>query len=286
MNTDLIISHVAYNMVSVPDPFTQLPDKIYMTKRDNTLDEVVIIADSHDPYSREIKLKAFKKEFFGDTKVGRSCFIKNEEDIRITYNSKERRLIAFSDVPLVIYNEYLGYEVLMLIIDFYAEYSDYTKDLKVADKSFFVGVNMFTDLAPDDKKIKERRQDVYKKSYVSFFKNLADNTLDSSDFRLYNGKGTQVKTEDYFEIIDESSMKKIKIIAETDILGQEDEQDMYGAINIVRNKREQSTLRFFTDSFIIDQFGNTDAVDKLLLSGVMGGQRFGYMLPLDYNPEY
>jgi hypothetical protein len=45
-----------------------------------------------------------------------------------------------------------------------------------------------------------------------------------------------------------------------------------------------SGIRFFTNTLLIDQYGNIDKVDKVFFSGFMGKRRAGDMLPMEYEP--
>ena len=65
INTQLIISHIAYNLYSIADPFNKLPDKIYLKEKSNILDEAVVITDK---FTRKEKLKDFREQFLGTNK--------------------------------------------------------------------------------------------------------------------------------------------------------------------------------------------------------------------------
>ena len=45
-----------------------------------------------------------------------------------------------------------------------------------------------------------------------------------------------------------------------------------------------SHISFFTNTFLVDQYGNIDQGDKVLFTGVMGWARARDMLPKDYEP--
>lgn len=301
INTDLIISHVAYNMVSIPNPYDNIPDVIYLSKKENLLNEVVVVADKS---MRKEYLKAFRIHFLGDTKAGKSCKILNEDDIYLHYDQDENRLIASADNPVVIHNKYLEYTVNFTIVDFYIEYSSnpfekskggsvgLPKGITFFDvvsgtydngKVSIRGTTSFSDLAPNHKKVKKRRTDVYKNSSIAFFKALVTNSLKEAKFRVFN-KGMEIDPTNYFYVDDSPSVKKVVLIRNTDI--QKDPEGSFKAIiNILYDKKEQSVLGFQTDSFLVDEYGNINRIDKILFSGEMGRQRIGDMLPLNYEPE-
>lgn len=303
INTDLVISHVAYNMVSIPNPYAEIPDIIYLTEKANLLDEVVVVADRT---SRKQKLKLFRKHFLGMSNAAKSCKILNEDDIYLYYNANDNKLTASSDKPLIIRNKYLGYEVQFSLIDFYVKFNaspfenvpsstggprtmSFTgilADVLDETSAFIKGTTSFIDLEPSNKKIEKRRSSIYKNSIGAFFKNLSNYSLLESNYKIFN-KGIQVNPDNYFFAKDTLSMKKIFLLRNTDINKQFEgdvSEPVSGVINILQDKNKRSRMVFLTDSFLVDQYGNTNAVDKLWFSGNMGNQRAGDMLPLDYEP--
>jgi len=295
INTDLIISRISYHMVSIPNPFDGIPDIIYLTEKDNTLDEIVVVSDG---LSRKKKLKMFKEQFLGADKDGKSCVILNEDDIDLFYNAKIRRLSASSENPIIIENKNLGYRIQFSLINFYVDYAERTlftlaslNEFTLASLNEFTlaslteGTTSFMDLKPNDKKYKARRDNVYYKSSVCFFKNFINNTLADSKFRILNDRD-DIDIEEYFEMIGTPSLKRVSILPDTDIkkLVIMDDLPPYATINILYNDKDLSRLVFVTDTFLVDRYGNTSHVNKLLFSGHMGDQRVGNMLPLDYKP--
>ena len=127
VNTQLVFSHIAYNMVIIENPFDEFPEEIYMEQRINMLDDVIITTkvspEYADPFTRAQKLRAFREQFLGNTRAGKSCMIMNESDIEFRYNAQTNTLSASSDQPIVVLNEYLGYLVSFILFDFKIEYT-------------------------------------------------------------------------------------------------------------------------------------------------------------------
>jgi len=65
------------------------------------------------------------------------------------------------------------------------------------------------------------------------------------------------------------------------------EGQIYGVVGITYRGNFSSEVFFLTNRFSIDDYGNPDTVDHLMLSGDMGNQRLGDMLPVDnkYPPD-
>jgi hypothetical protein len=83
LNTKLVLHHVSYHTVIIENPFGNIPAKLYMEERLNVLSDVTVQADR---FTRAQKLNAFRGQFLGMTKAGKSCKIINEDDIRIWFN--------------------------------------------------------------------------------------------------------------------------------------------------------------------------------------------------------
>ena len=275
LNTKLVLYHISYQTVIIENPFEHLPEKIFMEERLNMLTEVSIQADR---FTREQKLKAFKEQFLGTTQAGRSCKIQNEDDIRIWFNVQTKTLMASSDHPIEVINEYLGYKILFTLVDFRVAYSYVSLNREYARQSFFAVTTSYTDLNPNDRRIKRRRDEIYDRSSTFFFKNLANNTLNESGFSIFKG-GFPVDHSLYFTTKDTLPLKIIRLIPER------------GSINTATPprfsllyRRRQSDIIFYTDAFLVDQYGNIDQIDRVMFSGLMGQNRAGDMLPLEYEP--
>jgi len=290
INTQLVFSHITYNLVNIEDPFNNLPDTIYMEERPNTLREVIVHGD---PFSRQQKLRAFREQFLGITQAGRSCRIVNEDDIQVWYNVPTKTLFASSNQPIEVINEYLGYRTLFTLVDFKTEYSSVTLNRNRVQQSYYAVLTSFTDLKPDDIRIKKRRDDVYVTSTRNFFKCLAYDPffiLDTTDdpiFWVYEGRN-QIDFNSHFIINDTISQKAIKI--SNALIEKENPDDSLLRINIShydsdnRGFRYYSRISFFTNTLLVDQYGNIDKIDKVTFEGRLGRARAGNMLPLNYVP--
>ena len=291
INTRLVLRHVAYHTVIIENPFVHIPDTIYMEERPNTLSEVVV----RPQFTRQQRLRAFREQFLGTTQAGRSCKIVNEDDIQTGFNLATNTLFASSDKPIEVVNDYLGYRILFDLVDFQVQYSNITLDRDKVVQSYFAVATSFVDLRPNNRRIKRRRDEVYANSSAFFFKNLANNTLDESGFRIYKG-GLRTDYRQHFTIEDTLSLKMIRLLpidyqvhfrtdsVQTIRLMPEDFGKSQLSTFSVVYRRKQSDIRFLTDALLVDQYGNIDKIDKVLFLGEMGRNRAGDMLPIDYEP--
>ena len=292
INSKLVIQHLSYETAIIDHPFEALPDTLYMNERTEELYEVTVVADR---FSRRQKMQAFREQFLGTSRAGRSCSIVNEDDIQLYFNTHSQKLFAFSDKPIVVVNNYLGYEISFMLVDFWIQYGSFrgvsihgvsSLDSDYVQSSFFAVVSSFSDIAPDNSRIKQRRDDAYENSANYFFKCFTNNALQVNEFRLFNN-GSQVNYQDYFSITDTLSQKTISIIPGTDIDKAEEmqfEPNLTGSISVLYRKSVRSDIFFMADSFLVDRYGNIDQIDKLFFKGQMGNNRAGNMLPIDYEP--
>jgi len=284
INAKLVIQHMAYQPLVIDHPFKQLPDTLFIEEKLNPLEEA-IVSVKPDRFTRKQKLQAFREQFLGLTPAGRSCIIMNEDDIHLAYNESTRRLRASADVPILVINNYPGYKVLFTLTDFWAEYRFNGLNSKLLLKTFFSAVSSFTDLNLDNTKIKQHRDEVYKKSPKYFFKSLVNNSLDKNEFKLYS-KAQKFDLNQYFTIIDTLSQKRIFIFKNTDISGNQAyfEEKPLVVIDVYNSVDKESSLYFMTDSLLVDRYGNIDRIEKVLITGQMAENRAGDMLPIDYEP--
>ena len=209
INTKLVLHHLSYETAIIGQPFKGLPDTLYIKERVKTIREVTVYADR---FTREQKMKVFREQFLGMSRAGKSCTIMNEDDIQLTVNLYTRRLVASCDKPIVVINDYLGYQITFILVDFWVQYGILSRlDSDYAQSSFFSVVSLFTDMAPDSRRIKRRRDNTYELSSNHFFKSFANDSLKDYNFVLFN-KMLPIDPSQYFSIKDTLSQKMISII--------------------------------------------------------------------------
>jgi hypothetical protein len=286
INTNLIISHLSYDPVSIPNPFDPdaIADIVYLTEKKNLIGEVVVLPDK---YTRAQKLKVFRDHFLGKTEGGKSCKILNEDDIDLYFNLHNNQLTASSNNPIIIENDYLGYKITYTLADFYVTAPFYPTKFGAPQQTVIKGTTSFLDLAPKSRKIKKRRDAIYEISSVAFFKGLAAGSLQESKFMLFNNR-LPADPKNFFRTTDTLSIRKVSLLPGAGLsrepeLKYNGEGEIKGAIDILYDRKVQSGLIFLTDSFLVDEYGNVDLTDKLLFYGSIGSQRVGDMLPLDYE---
>ena len=277
INTNLVFSHLAYHTLIIENPFMNLPDTIYMEERSITLSEVIV----RPQFTRQQRLRAFREQFLGMTRAGRSCKILNEDDIQTWFHVPTQTLFASSDKPIEVINEYLGYKVLFELVDFKVEYSNISLARDKIQQSYFAVATLFVDLKPDDRRTKRRRDGVYERSSALFFRNFSNNTLNESGFKIYKNS-LPIDYHNYFTIEDTLSLKIIRLIPERANISSHPSVPM-STFSVLFNRR-QTDISLYADSLLVDQYGNIDQIDKVVFRGAMGQNRAGDMLPIEYEP--
>jgi len=210
INTKLVLYHLSHETVIINNPFDGI-DTLYLEERVKTIREVTISAAR---FTREQKMKAFREQFLGMSRAGRSCIIVNEDDIELTTHFN--RLLASSDKPIEVMNHYLGYKISIILVDCFVQYAAngpviFSLDSDYAQSSFFAVILLFTDLYPDSRRMKRRRDNVYENSSNYFFKSWVNDDLKDNGFILFN-RGLSFNYRQYFSIKDTLSQKMISII--------------------------------------------------------------------------
>lgn len=97
--------------------------------------------------------------FLGDNRAGKNCIIENEDQIYFTYDKMSNKLIAYSDEPLTIINNYLGYKINYQLQDFQCKLSRLSVQKEFVISCQFGGNSIFQEIVTSSK-IQERRQKI------------------------------------------------------------------------------------------------------------------------------
>ncbi|MDH7447506.1 carboxypeptidase-like regulatory domain-containing protein [Aquimarina sp. 2201CG14-23] len=239
---------------------------VYLTEEIESLDPIYLKTDD---WSREKKLRYFKKYFIGELWLQEQCEIINEKDIRLYYSAAEETLYASSSIPLTIRNNYLGYTVTYYLTDFELKFSLGSSGLRLVNSIYLSGTSFFKE---SRKKIKKkyisRRKESFEGSMLHFMRSLALKELKENKFRVFY-KGFAGDPYKYFSVKLIDNFAKVSLGVDR--------------VSILYNEKHQTDMWMSTDYFLIDGFGNYTPTDQLFFSGYMANQRVGMMLPLDYN---
>jgi hypothetical protein len=308
INTRLIVSCISYKKVIISNPYDKLHRTVYLDLQAIRLNEVVISAKHKSKYSRNQLLTAFKKQFLGYSKAGKSCKILNEDSLSLIYDSQNRTLAVSSPEPVEIENKHLGYRIFWEIEELKIQYG---KNVLNEENSIIYNKGMvrFEDLTSNDSKTIARREEMYEKSSERFFNLLAEKKIKESHDSSQTAYQTMMSHKNGVNDINYSFFKNRKPYSVEQIFTVYDNPSGNGKKTIVINREEcdgeeitvtvylffrkgkavesfSSPIVFSTDTIQVDLVTNTvEPMGKILVLGDMGMQRVGDMLPLDYSRD-
>ncbi|WP_405574078.1 carboxypeptidase-like regulatory domain-containing protein [Winogradskyella sp. Asnod2-B02-A] len=270
VQSTLVISYLGYNKVLISDFRSKNNVVVELVEADNALDEVYLEYD--DGLTRRQKLRLFRKEFLGTSKFGKSCKILNENDLILKYDKHKKDLYASCKVPLKVLNKSLQYEISYDLIDFevnfkYANLK--TREFTVNSVVYF-GTSFYKELEDfkKNKSIKNRKH-AYSGSVQHFMRSLYNKNLKDEGYLIFYD-GFVVNEWSYFtvEAVENTDFKKVSLKEN---------------VSVLYDKDFQSELQLEIDEFFVDTYGNYAPIIGVYFSGVMGNQRVGDTLPLDYG---
>lgn len=271
-NATLIVSYVGYETVYVS---SLNPSNRYTIKMTESVTDLVNVVVEKPKFSREEMLKVFRNQFIGKTKGAKNCKIKNEDEIYFSYDSKAFTFYAYSDVPLEIQNEYLGYKVFFDLKIFEVRFPNYTlNESKILTSSYF-GTSRFQSFK-DDKKTLKIREEVFEGSSPQLFRSIAKGE-ENGKFKYFK-RSFQVPMNEVFTTKDTLGFKLIELVTDK----KEKKFNEYH-LNVLDTKKRQSKIVFKTPSFFIDEFGLYTNYDQILFGGYLSEKKIADMLPTDYN---
>lgn len=252
----IVISCIGYHSVSIDQHQPGKPLIIYLKPQTQQLDDVII-------YSDTINLKKYRQwflnEFLGTSTYARACIIKNLKDVRVTYNSYDKKLTAECRKPLVIENVKLGYSITY-----------YLEHFEASPYGFFVSGNyIFKDVSnlADLNKIKRNREAAYDGSRMQLIRALWHRYTSKLGFELFKQITTPI-TEDDIIVTDKLQQKFIKLPYK---------------VTITHGDKSLTTIQADGISTYIDSDGYYGK--GIEWWGTLSYQRIGDLLPYEYQSE-
>lgn len=274
-NASLVFRSMGFITTSVNLKSYSNPITIILKEDVKELREVVI---EKNMFTRKQMMKLFKEQFLGINVAGKNCIIENEEEIYFDYDRKTLTLTAYSDKPLIIINNYLGYKIEYQLIDFQCKFNKFSMDLEFVTQFQFAGNSFFTELL-NTKKVFKRRLNSYEGSTLHFFRNLISNNWNKKEFTLYEGSFITNPQLHFKQTQIENGMYKIEVVPKKSINLK---TKLVNQFNILFDNKEQSKIQFYTTVFYVDSFGVFTNYENILFSGEIVSKRIGDMLPTNF----
>ena len=252
----ILVSNIGYYSKTITD--YSLDQKLMIDLKIRSYDLDAVTVKAFDGMTREEEIKIFKREFLGTNSNAKNCEILNEDDLRFTYSSKTRIFKAFCDKPLIIHNKNLGYVLNFLLASFtYA-----------GGQTAFSGAQFFREdpNLSDIEKIKKARKRTYLGSDMHFIRSIWEGRLAENGFEIYK--------------------KRVPIISDSLIVTNNDQK--YLRINGIVGINYHSQISYMEGTatpVLIDKNGYFDPNAGVVWTGMIGMQRVGDMLPMEYTDE-
>ncbi|SEH61209.1 CarboxypepD_reg-like domain-containing protein [Paenimyroides aquimaris] len=292
----LIVSVVGYDYFIDANPSAGFL-KIQLMPEDNVLEELII---DKNVFTRKQMLQAFRYFFIGNTKNGKRAKILNEDDLVFYYDTKTNQFSAYSDKPIVINNENLGYQLKFYLETFQVQFNYQTLDPENYVNSFYWGYSQFIETSKPKNKIIKNREETYKKSSAAFFKNLVVNNLESEDFILAVN-GWKVDPLAYFKISNQGTTATLCVIQKpvrktpvidknvfvngvidaNKITGYKETEVPFTILNM--KTKEQSIMYFQQECTQVSTSGQLLKPTDVLFGGFFGDLKTADMLPFDFT---
>jgi hypothetical protein len=260
----LAVSAIGYNSILLTGYPADKFLKILLVPKIYELDEVVIVS-KRSLWERSVRhdyLNIFRKQFLGETVNAYNCKILNESDLVFNYNEGKMQLTAYSQRPLIIRNNALGYQIIYYLDSF--EFS------QIPYSMTYIGYYIFR----EDSTLKEkariraenRRRLAFLGSRMHLVRSLWENDLDSSGFTIKNSDNKIVTYDSLVVQIDSSS----KCLTNK------------GTYNISYiSKISTSSIEIVNDTVNFNKLGFFDPLGIKWI-GDMAKRRVADLLPFDY----
>lgn len=277
LNALMVISFLGYKKAYIEQPRADTNYNIILKEDVSVMNEVVVF---NNPFTREQMMKAFKEQFIGDKSLQKKCVILNEEDIRFKYNPRTLSFSAAASKPLHIMNNYLGYEVNYDLVQFQSIYHSFTLNVNEIRSNTYSGTAQFIE-KESNKKLQKRRNKAFENSTISFFRSLKANKLKENGYQLYF-KNFPVKPERFLSLENANQMTSVTVEQQERGFNP---KNFVARLSILYDKKEQSAVSFYTNSFLIDTNGIHTNFNEILFSGTIANKKMALMLPANYQPN-
>jgi hypothetical protein len=260
----IAISAIGYNSVLLSEYSAADTLLIFLTPKVYELGEVKVYSKRtfKERIARNHYLNMFCKQFLGETLNTTKCEILNDSDLVFNYFRDEDILRAYSQKPLIINNEALGYK----IIYFLDKYSESHDALTYIGNYIFIEDSTLNER--DRIRVEQRRKSAYLGSRMHFFRALWENKLDSAGFTIKDLTNQKICPDSLVVQIDGS-----KFMINKGLILVSYYSKMYGtSIELLHD------YVYFDKSGFFDPYG-------INWTGEMIRQRVADLLPFDYVPK-
>ncbi len=270
IKASLVVSYVGYTSVPINNPYRGEVLEVILKPKIDDLDEVLI---TRDTWSREKKLREFKRQFLGANRAGELCVILNEDDIDLWFQEANETLKASCDVPIKIRNNLLGYDIDYHLNEFEAKYDSPKRKNPYCRYAYYDGWSHYKNFTTNTEvvsRFKESRKEEYRGSVMHFLRSLVNDNLKEEGFNLYLGNRALIPGRAY-ELLPRGD--RYVLVFKRNFFVE------YSAKNersLVIKKNPKVPMIIFPNGIYIPP-------KDLLFDGYLAEERIGSTLPKDYK---
>jgi len=233
---------------------------------------VEVEGDDQKEWKRSLDI--FRRKFLGSLDPAYHCEIENKEFLNFKWTHDT--LNAYSDKPIIVKNNYIGYLISFQIKKF--SYSPMTSEQE------FLYTSFFRELKPEDQSQmenwKKNREEIFYGSPVHFLWALRNGRLFTEKYKLYFTSDPKQATYDILkEVVNTETLLNAEQLTE-------DPTYSFGEyMKVVYKNRDESFIQRRGAFFSIDKNGIADNHLPFLCMGYWANLGAACLLPLDYLPE-
>ncbi|WP_370087055.1 carboxypeptidase-like regulatory domain-containing protein [Ekhidna sp.] len=253
---DIVFSHVGYEnavyQVSENNGGARIQNH-QMELDLGQLEEVEVISNRirRNENSWLAHYTTFKKELLGQSENAEKCVIENPEVLNFTYDESNDILRAFTQHPLQIRNDALGYRITYFLESFKKEKTD----LRYRGKIRFRNSEPLN--GNERREWRKNRRDSFYGSFNHFKQSLLNGDLKKEGFRIY-----RLKSIDNFEILKENELDASDIIV---FKGDHYELDFKNHLVVEFRKEKESELFLRKSGFVDILYSKSISPEGILI---------------------
>jgi len=175
-NAQIAISHLNYELVTLN--VDEVKDTVYLSARSIVIEGLSISSKGKDRL-RSKRLKRFEDSFLGANRDRKKVYLTNSD--QILFDEKRGILYAYSDHPVKVYNEHLGYEIEFHIERFELNYEE---ELLYKGSIFFKSLD---GTRKQTARYNKNRKRTFENSSQRFFADLLTNDFDRDVYQIGYG---------------------------------------------------------------------------------------------------
>ncbi|MFC4262818.1 carboxypeptidase-like regulatory domain-containing protein [Ferruginibacter yonginensis] len=290
---DLVVTFTGYRTELKRITTADANEKIIfeLNEKEKELAAVAVVATNEVADGLEKYGSFFKSAFLGKLAHDSACTIQNPSALHFFFSKKKNRLKVTATEPLVIKNQWLGYNITYNIDSFTHEYN--------TDVSIYSGYPLFEAMQGDSSQQQiweTNRRIAYKGSLLHFMRSVYNKSLAADGFEIQfitnnQGKENSIVLKDFYGALQyekDDSTQTVEILPNQNLVAVLYKAEKPLPAYIAENPNEPKDFRLSflnfkpKESIIIEQNGFFYESNDVTISGYYTWDKVGNQVPYDY----